>query len=203
MTIVGDAFSEQEILGVAPTQLANFDHTFAPHGYYPTAVAAPGTDEWIALWANEQAWPALCKVMASAELTKDTRFATNRDRLHHTRELDTLIANWSSQRSRSQLLEELTAAGVPSVPVLSALEASRNNVFFERGAIARVEHPEAGGALQPVSPFRIDGQPCTVSRPSPMFGEHSREVLTGELGLSDEQYETLVREHVTGNVPLL
>ena len=198
MTVIGDALIELQLLGRTPEQMGNSDPSFAPHGYYP----ASGDDQWVALCApDDVSWEALCKLMGEPTLVADARFDSNAARRGNRAALDTIVSSWSARLTRADLVDGLRAAGIPSAPVLSALEAAHHRDYATRGAMARVRHPEAGEAMQPVSPFRIDGQPCVVTRPAPMFGEHSREVLVGELGLSTMEYDELVEAQVTGNVP--
>lgn len=51
--------------------------------------------------------------------------------------------------------------------------------------VTTVEHPTAGELALTGVPFQMFGTPAAVRRPPPTLGRHSREVLTGELGLDD------------------
>ena len=59
-----------------------------------------------------------------------------------------------------------------------------------------VEHPKAGRVTLTGSQFKFTNRKVEISRPSPMLGEHTREILTKELNMEPEEYERLLREKV-------
>ena len=50
------------------------------------------------------------------------------------------------------------------------------------------------------SPARFGGERLSPSRPSPDHGEHTREVLMDELGLSEDEFARLSQAGVVGDV---
>jgi crotonobetainyl-CoA:carnitine CoA-transferase CaiB-like acyl-CoA transferase len=58
-----------------------------------------------------------------------------------------------------------------------------------------VEHPELGRAFRyPGAPYLLNGEPWRVYRRPPLLGEHTREILQGEVGLSADQLMVLFAE---------
>jgi crotonobetainyl-CoA:carnitine CoA-transferase CaiB-like acyl-CoA transferase len=45
-------------------------------------------------------------------------------------------------------------------------------------------------------PFRLNGTPATIRRPPPLLGQHTEEILAGELGLSAVRIAQLRAERV-------
>jgi crotonobetainyl-CoA:carnitine CoA-transferase CaiB-like acyl-CoA transferase len=55
-----------------------------------------------------------------------------------------------------------------------------------RGLKVELPHALGGTVPQVASPIRLSGTPVEYRRAPPLLGEHTLEVLTGVLGLSDE-----------------
>ena len=66
--------------------------------------------------------------------------------------------------------------------------------------IKSVYHDEAGASLLPTEPWHFSGTEALTLKPSPRVGEHSREVLVEELGLSEDEYNALVEAQITGTL---
>ena len=61
--------------------------------------------------------------------------------------------------------------------------------------VKTIDHPEMGPSLFTSPPFRIDGERLELARP-PLFGEHTRSVLTGLLGMSPEAIADLAERKI-------
>jgi crotonobetainyl-CoA:carnitine CoA-transferase CaiB-like acyl-CoA transferase len=206
LSVIGEAALEYAMTGAVRGPLGNRHRTFAPHGVYPAQGQAEGGidghEQWVALAAETDAqWAALCSMAGHPEWESDSRFATNEARKAHEQELDALLATWTATQPRDDLARRLAEAGVPAAPVLDALEVAEDAVFRERGLVAEVTHPETGTWPQIGVPFRLERTPGAVTRPAPLQGEHTLEVLSRFLGTTREEYEELVRKGVTGSGP--
>ncbi len=198
LTFIGDAALEYAANGSVRGRTGNRHLTFAPHGIYP----ARGEEQWIALAAEtEEQWRALCDVAGRSQWADDARFADNDARKANEDALDAQIASWTAEQSRDEMAAKLTAAGLPAAPVLDAHEVAADPVFRERGFVVDVEHPEAGRHPQIGVPFTLSRAAPRVTRPAPMLGEHSAEVLAELLDVEAEEYEELVRKGITGTGP--
>ena len=61
---------------------------------------------------------------------------------------------------------------------------------------------QAVGTLQlPSLPFRSANTQRWLRDPAPTLGEHNHDVLVNDLGLSEDEYQTLIAEHVIGRRP--
>ncbi|MEE8422186.1 MAG: CoA transferase [Dehalococcoidia bacterium] len=200
-TFIGDAQLEYEVTGNVRRRLGNRHLTFAPHGIYPAR--GSGRDRrWIALAAeSEQQWDALCSVAGRPEWRDDPRFASNAARKEHEDALDEAIAAWTAGEDRDELAGRLSEAGLPAAPVLDGIEVASDAVFRERGVIEEVTHPEVGTRPQVGVPYHYSRTPARVTRPSPLIGEHSAEVLDEFLDIGAAEYQQLVEKGVTGTEP--
>lgn len=191
----GDAIMETAVTGSDRPATANSHPRVAPHGYFP---AADG--EWVAIAADsESAWRVLADRVG---LVEDKRFATAADRKVNDVELAAVIAKWTEGQNANDLAEELGRQGLAAARVSRGTEVffSPDPNLVARGFLAGIEHPESGRNLLPGRPWTYSNRPAPPLRPAPTVGQHSREVLRSELGLTNEEYDQLLVDGVTGTL---
>jgi len=66
-----------------------------------------------------------------------------------------------------------------------------------RGMFVEVEHPLAGTVRVPNFPVVFSETPGEIRSAAPLLGAHSKELLMGVLGMSEERFMELVRAGVT------
>jgi crotonobetainyl-CoA:carnitine CoA-transferase CaiB-like acyl-CoA transferase len=99
-------------------------------------------------------------------------------------------------RPRDEWIKELRALGIPAGPVYDLSEVFSDEHIKEAGMVETTEHPGIGPLRQLASPLKIEAfANGSVRRPPPRLGEHTREIL-GELGVSTERLDELVRAGV-------
>jgi formyl-CoA transferase len=168
----------------------------APSGLYPCAPGGPNDYVWIMTSrANPEHWSRLCKVMGREELIEDPRFATPRDRVKNMDEVDAIIADWTSTRSKHDAMAQVGGAGIPAGAVLDTMELQNDPSFEERGIMQVMQHPKHAPFKMPAWPVRVDGRPPKVEA-SPMLGEHTADVLTDWLGMSAADVAALKGEGI-------
>ena len=82
-------------------------------------------------------------------------------------------------------------AGVPAGVVKFKDEILDDEQAWANEYLVRLEHKELGGMTVVAPPVKFESTPLAVKGPTPVLGEHSREVLS-EAGLSNEEIEELV-----------
>ena len=129
-------------------------------------------------------------------------FASMELRKKNEAQLDEFIGQWCASQNVRQAEKELGAIGVTAsrVKTLYELYSCPDPDLAANGFVSQVEHPETGRTWLPGRPWRFSAASAEPVRPSPCVGEHSKEVLTGELGLSEAEYQALVDEGVTGTL---
>ena len=143
--------------------------------------------------SNQKMYPMLCEVLGCPELGRDPRFITGRDRMGNLDELIDLLNARFRQRTTAQWLERLEAAGIPSGPVLSIGDMLKHPQTVARDMVVAVDHPIAGRVETIGVPAKFSATPAEVSLPAPLFGQHTREVLT-EAGFTSDEIEALFAE---------
>ncbi|MCW5632425.1 MAG: CoA transferase [Rubrivivax sp.] len=149
------------------------------------------SDGWINIGgANQANWERIAEVLGHPEWRSDPRFATNTARKQN---LDALVECMNAvlaTRTRAEWLAAFDAAGVPAGPVHSVGEALTHPQTLAREMVVETDHPQAGRVKSLGCPIRLSATPAAVTRPAPLLGEHTREVLR-EYGFSDAEIEAL------------
>ena len=198
VSFVGEGLLDFAFNGRRARRLGNRHETMSPHGCYPCA----GKDQWIVIAARDDAdWRALCSAMGNPELAQDPRFADPLARSRNQDDLDAVISEWCSTRSKYDVMRILQNEGVPAGPSLDGRDLLRDPHFRDRGYFETVEHhPETDlGRQEYVSRgWRMSGSDVRIRKPAPMLGEDNRHVLSGVLGLSDAEIGILEAADAVG-----
>ncbi len=168
----------------------------APMGLYPCKPGGP--NDYVYLMtsrANPDHWDRLLKLIGREDLIGDPRYARRRWTDWNARpEVDAIIAGLDAKRhTKHEAMRAVGDAGIPAGAVLDTMELQNDPSFEQRGIMQVMRHPVHRDFKMPGWPVRIDGKPSTVVA-SPVLGEHTAQVLTSWLGLSDTDVEGLKRE---------
>jgi len=194
MTLIPEAVIDLALNDRDPVRMGNRDRCFAPHGIYRCREA----DTWAALSVqSEDDWDALCLCAAHPEWRTDDRFAGAKARRANVEALDALVEAWTRTLTPDQVTVALQTRGVAAGPVLRTDQLLDDERLLQLGAVVTTDHPVAGVRRQMGLPWRMDGARADY-RCAPLLGEHTREVLTHVLGLSEAEYDQLHADGVLG-----
>jgi crotonobetainyl-CoA:carnitine CoA-transferase CaiB-like acyl-CoA transferase len=184
---------EYSMTGVVPRREGNRHRVYA-QGVYPAA-----DDTWVALSVRDDAdWAAVLDITERPDLLSDKRFATVERRLSNHDAFDDLIAGWTRTRSPDDVVDALTARGVPAERLVTGARMYDIPQLDARGYYQELQHPLTGSHRYPGWPFRITPGPLRHHRlPTPTLGQHNLEVLAG-MGLSDQDIAALRETAVIG-----
>ncbi len=192
LTLIPEAVIDLTMNDVEPPRIGNRDRVNAPHGIY----RCREEDTWVAISVNdENAWLALCKAIDHLEWLEDTRFKTLEARRKNVGTLDLLIEQWTSCKAVHVATDLLQRAGVTAGPVLRADELLDNEQLNARGGVVTIDHPVVGPRRQMALPWHMDSLGVQYRR-APLLGEHTHDVLTELLGVSETDYARLEADGV-------
>ena len=197
--VVGDAITEYDATGRMPVPLGNHDRQRAPHNVYPCA----GDDEWVAISvASDADWQALCREMETPNLADEPRFSNQASRKQNEQALDDLIAAWTGPQEASEVERRLLGSGIDAARVAKPYEqfSLPDPNYLASEFIQLVDHPEVGPSWLPGAPWRFSGPEDRNLRPSPCVGQHSFEVFSEELGITESEYRSLVEQGISGTM---
>ena len=135
-------------------------------------------------------WDTLCAALDRPDLAIDPRFITGEDRLEHADELHAEIASWTRERTKYEAMQQLGAAGVPVSATLDTRDLFTDPHLRSRDFIQTVQHPIAGALDLMRWPPRMSASEVPIVA-APLLGQHTDEVLRGELGLGDAELAAL------------
>ena len=143
-------------------------------------------------------WSRLSALIDRPGFAADPRFATPMARRANWPALLEILQEWlSGFDSVDAAVATLSAARIPAVPMLSPEEVVVHPQMAARSAFPEIEHPARGRVRVTALPFHVDSRPVAPAGPAPYrVGEHTRELLAGLLGYSDEQIGTLASQRV-------
>ncbi|KAA0082652.1 CoA transferase [Mycolicibacterium sp. P9-64] len=129
------------------------------------------------------------------DLAADPGLQTNAGRWQRREELDAAIGQWSSQLGRDEALKILDEAGVPSGPIYTAADICDDAQYEARNMIQHFDvdtgdtEPKSVGftGIVPV----IGGKSLPIRTVGPDLGQHTHEVLSNLLHLTDDQIGAL------------
>jgi crotonobetainyl-CoA:carnitine CoA-transferase CaiB-like acyl-CoA transferase len=215
-TLAGEAFVAASLRGeTTPTHHGNRQPDFVPSGCYrcadraplgatdePTAVAlvAPCDEQWIVVSVHDQAqWRALAGLIGRNELAD---LGVEERRARHD-ELDEAIAAWCAGADAADTVDALQTAGVPAGRVLDTVAVHDDPHLLARGFWVELPHPRMPASWKQAGPvWRLVEANPTLRRHAPLFGEHTREVLGGLVGLGDAELDELAAAAVIGDAPI-
>jgi benzylsuccinate CoA-transferase BbsE subunit len=111
---------------------------------------------------------------------------------------ENLFKPFASRSTKSYLYTAGQAHRVPICPVNSPKDIVDNRQLNFRGFFSEISHTFSGAPLKvPGAPYHLTKTPWRLSRPSPMLGEHTSEILT-ELGVEFGSQAALLKAGVVG-----
>lgn len=192
LTLIPEAVIDYSMNGATARPRGNRDLTKAPHGIYRCRDA----DTWIAISVESDSdWTALCLALGRPDWAESPLFARLADRLENVDALDTAVEEWTRTAEVEAAVALLQAAGVASSRVLRVDELLENEQLQARGLVIETEHPVVGRRRQLGLPWQSDSF-ASDYRAAPLLGTHTREILTGLLGMDEAEYARLEADGV-------
>ena len=159
-------------------RFGNGHPSIVPYTTYQTA------DAMVAIGiGNERQFARTAEVLGHPEWAQDARFTSNRARVENRDLIDGLINEALSHGGAESWLDKLKAVGVPCGRINSVADALDDPHTVARDMIETVEHSTIGALKMLGIPFKFSDTACSVRRAPPTLGQHSDEILAGELGL--------------------
>lgn len=182
--VLADRFVERQLSGSAEKP-GNRSATMAPHGIYPCR----GNDEWCAIAVQDDAqWQRLCELIGQP--ASAGAFGSLAARKENEDALDEVVGTWTRGFDKHELATLLTGRGIAAEAVQNGREVFTDPELAAAGHYIRTPHKVLGECEMPGPPIRFSESTIDVG-PSPLLGEHNREVLIDLLGMTEQEMTSL------------
>jgi len=174
--------------GENPARLGNAHPNIVPYQVFRTS-----NGSILLAVANDDQFRRFCKIAGLDHLPDDARFATNPDRLRNRGELLPILEDALAGKTSEFWLEQLVENNVSCGPINTYDQVFANEHVKARGMRIEMDHPATGEGKVPLirSPMRLSETPTSERMAPPMLGQHTDEVLSDLLDMSDEERDDL------------
>jgi crotonobetainyl-CoA:carnitine CoA-transferase CaiB-like acyl-CoA transferase len=176
--------------GVNPKPMGTAHPSMSPYQ------AFHASDGQIMLGAgNDAQWRRFCAVAGLTDYVDHPDFATNAQRMTNLVKTQALVQGVMKTKTVSEWLSCLRAVAVPCSPIHTLGQALAHPQVAARGLIVETNHPVLGEIKNIGHPVQFQRRDRSASRPPPLHGEHSEEILL-EIGYSAESIKSLTEQGV-------
>ncbi len=175
------------VSGNAPRRWGNAHPNLTPYQTFKS-----NTDWIIVAAGNDEQFKKLCTAGGRQEIPLDARFNSNPNRVRNRDALLPQLKEMFAAQSAEWWVQTLETVGVPCGPINNLEQTFKNPQVQARGLRMSLERADSGPIPLVGSPMNFSKTPVKYSLPPPQLGEHTREVLGGLLGYSEEQIRKLV-----------
>jgi formyl-CoA transferase len=142
-------------------------------------------DAYIYFITQAPVWGAICDLIGKPEWKTDPDYATPPARLPRLRHIFDTIEQWTTTKTKFEVMEICNAVDIPVGPILSMKEIAEEPSLRKTGTVVEVDHPTRGKYLTVGNPVKMSDSVTEVKR-SPLLGEHTDEILRKELGYTEQ-----------------
>lgn len=158
--------------------------------------AFPASDGYVVL-AGVRDWPLFCALIGRDELIDDPRFVTNRDRTKHHADLEPILNETFSQKTKDEWVQILGEKFL--IAPLNTIEDMAGDPQVNHREML-IDLPSWNGRSFRVvnSPVKLSRTPVNLTRGADRPGGHTRDILRDVLGMDEVQVERLFAEGIAG-----
>jgi crotonobetainyl-CoA:carnitine CoA-transferase CaiB-like acyl-CoA transferase len=146
--------------------------------------------------ATQDMWEKLCEIIGRKELAAHPDLRDNSQRIKNLGALKSLLNEAFAADTRKGWARKFVSAGIPAGPIYNVGQVFEDPHIQAEGYIEEVLHKVIGPLRLAASPIKRDGGwKAGGSKPPPVLGEHSVEVLQ-EAGFAPDQIEKLLKRKI-------
>ena len=178
------------VSGENPRRLGNGHPNIVPYQTFETAYG-----HVILTIGNDQQFQRFCEFAGVPDLSQDTRFATNADRVINREALIELMVPLLAAKPSDHWLEGLETLKIGCGPINNIDAVFADPQVNDREMVIQMPHPALDGKTVPLvaSPLRLSETAVSYRHAPPLLGQHTDEVLDEILG-ADEAERRHLRE---------
>ena len=170
--------------GLMSTRALNQFRTAMPNGVFRCS------DGYVSITGQSNFFPRLARMIDRPDIAEDEAFLGRLEDPDFLPVVEPLLTDWLRTRTKREAMEKGQAEGLPVSALNTMADLFADPHLGERGFFATVAQPATGDVVLPGAPLRMSDTPGEVL-PAPTLGQHTVEVLTGELGYTNQDIAVL------------
>ncbi|RLA03739.1 MAG: CoA transferase [Gammaproteobacteria bacterium] len=172
--------------GQNPTRRGNGHPNIVP---YQTFATQDGSV--ILAIGNDRQYLKFCELCDRQDLAVDPLYSSNQQRVINRDKLVPIVASIVAQHSTDWWIKQLEQISVPAGPVNTLDEVFNHPQIKHRKMVRKVPDNNEKLIETIASPINLSANPIQYNSAPPDLGEHTKQVLKKDLGLSDQQISQL------------
>jgi crotonobetainyl-CoA:carnitine CoA-transferase CaiB-like acyl-CoA transferase len=145
-------------------------------------------------------WTSLIEWVAADGMAQDLTDPQWNDVLYradHAEHLFDVLDQWAANYDRDELIDRAQTLRLPYGAARRPEALFDDPQLHARGYFVEVEHPELGRTFRyPGAPYVFQRSPWRVRRRPPLIGEHTGEILCGELAIDEAELAVLAAQRI-------
>ena len=137
-------------------------------------------------------WEALLPMLGFPELVGAPMYGSVAARMSNMHEVTKVLKSPKLDIGVEKAMAVLTAAEVPCAPCVKRDDLEASEQILAIGALETYVTQAMGKLTVPTPPVQFEGAAASQAEPSPLLGQHSRDILS-ELGWNNSSVDELVR----------
>jgi CoA:oxalate CoA-transferase len=178
--------------GEVPGRVGNKHPSIAPFQSFKTS-----DGEIFIATTRAQLFKTMCKALDIPALAEDPRFNSPENCRLNLLDLEKEITRATSIMTMKEVEKILSKAGIPVGCVNNVDVIARDPQITAREMVWTLSHPLAGEYKVAGNPIKMSETTPWNTRPSPLLGQHTSEVLKDLLHLPDDEIENIFKRQAT------
>jgi succinyl-CoA:(S)-malate CoA-transferase subunit B len=135
--------------------------------------------------------------MGRSELASSSLYGEQKTRLENRHDVNEIVRDWCGSLSREDVLARCNKTDAPAGPLNNIADIFGNRQFHTRRNMVAIDDLDIGETvIVPNVIPRLSETPGRIESLGPRLGQHTDEILTGLLGLSEGEIAELRQKRV-------
>jgi succinate--hydroxymethylglutarate CoA-transferase len=143
---------------------------------------------------NDRLFGLICDGLGCSEWKTNPKFEVNTQRVANRAELDNLIETITQTKTTQEWLDVFEGSGLPYAAVNDVQDTLNHKHVLARDMVKEMDHEFCGPIKMVNTPVKYSESKPSIRTVPPMLGQHTDEVLTQILGMSEKEIESLKSE---------
>jgi len=140
---------------------------------------------------GDRIFQRLMTTIGREDMAKDSKYATNQDRVNNVEYIDSVIESWTKQYPIKEVQRILDEASVPVSPIYSIKDIIEDVHYQSRDMIQEIVLDDGQKIKTPGIVPKLSETPGGIEANGPVLGQHNEEIYKEFLNFSYEDFKRL------------